>query len=152
MATTLSNSKLTVRVIEEITLNGSKRGSTNKHEISGINEVTERIVSVPTSTVTILSASNTVGAGTYVSSSLKYIRLTNLDDSNFVRVSFTSGSSAVSNTSDLKLEPQRTMIFTNTSISGSSVGADFNAFSGFTDMKATADTSSVDLEIFIASS
>jgi len=151
MATTLTNATLTVRVIEEITLNGTKRGGTNKHEIRSINEISERIVNVPTSTITIVSASNTVGAGTYVSSSLKYIRLTNLDDTNFVRLSFASGSWAESNTSDFKLEPQRSMIFTNTSMSGSASGADFDSFSGFTDMKATADTASVDLEIFIAS-
>lgn len=151
MATTLTNGTLTVRVIEEITLNGSKRGSVNKHEIRSISEVSERIVNVPTTTVTILSASDTVGPGTYVSSSLKYIRLTNLDDTNFVRVSFASGSSGESNTSDFKLDPQRTMMFTNTSMSGSELGSDFTEFSGFTDLKATADTSSVDLEIFIAS-
>lgn len=151
MATTLSNATLTVRVIEDITLNGSKKGATNKHEIRSINEVAERIVSVPTSTVTILSASDVVGPGTYVSSSIKYMRLTNLDDSNFVRITFASGSSLESNTSDLKLEAQRSMIFTNTSMSGSSIGASFDTFSGFTDLKATADTASVDLEIFIAS-
>ena len=152
MATTLNNATLTVRVIEEITLNGSQKGSTNKHEIRSINEVTERIVSVPTSTVTILSASNIVGPGTYVSSSIKYMRLTNLDDTNFVRISFASGSSSQANTSDLKLEAQRSMMFTNTSISGSANGAVFDSFTGFTDMKATADTDAVDLEIFIASS
>lgn len=151
MATTLRNGTLTVRVIEEITLNGTKRGGTNKHEIGSINEVSERIVNVPTSTITIVSASNTVGAGTYVSSSLKYIRLTNLDDTNFVRLSFASGSWSRSNQSDFKLDPQRTMMFTNTSISGSSMGEQFGSFTGFTDLKATADTAAVDLEIFIAS-
>ena len=152
MGTTLNDGTLTVRVIEEITLNGSKRGSTNKYEINSINEVSERILSIPTSTVTILSASNVVGPGTYVSSSIKYVRLTNLDDTNFVRISFNSGSSNVySNTADLKLEAKRSMVFTNTSISGSSIGASFDAFSGFTDMKATADTAAVDLEMFIAS-
>lgn len=151
MTTTLKNGTLTVRVIEEINLNGSRRGGTNKHEIRAVNEISERIISVPTTTVTILSASNTVGAGTYVSSSLKYMRLTNLDDSNFIRLTFTSGSSSESNTSDFKLDPQRSMMFTNTLISGSSVGASFNEFSGFTNLKATADTAPVDLEIFIAS-
>lgn len=151
MATTNRNGTLTVRVIEEITLNGSRRGTVNKHEIKSINEITERIVSIPTTTVTIVSASNVVGAGTYVSSSIKYVRLTNLDDTNFVRLSFMSGSSRESNTSDFKLDPMRSMMFTNTSISGSAHGSPFTAFSDFTDLKATADTSSVDLEIFVAS-
>ena len=151
MGTTLNNAKLTVRVIEEITLNGAQKGSTNKHELIGINEISERIMSIPTSPVTVLSSSYSVGAGTYVSSSIKYIRLTNLDDTNFLRISFTSGSTDKSNTADLKLDAQRSMIFTNTSISGSSKGEVFGSFSNFTDLKASADTAAVDLEIFVAS-
>ena len=151
MATTLSDAKLTLRVSEEITLNGRKLGNSNKHEISGINEVSERILTIPTSEVTVVSASSGVGAGTFLSSSIKYIRLTNLDDSNFVRLSFASGSSSTSNTSDFKLEAKRTMIFTNTAFSGSAAGASFDSFSDFTDLKGTADTSSVDVELFVAS-
>ncbi len=151
MATTVQNSKLTVRIVEEITVNSRKRDAVSKYEIRGINEIAERIVSVPTDTVTILSASSAVGAGTFLSSSLKYIRLTNLDDSNFIRLSFISGSTPSANTSDFKLEPQRNMIFSNTEFSGYSTSAPFDSFSSFTSLKGTADTSPVDLEIFIAS-
>ena len=123
MTTTISNAKLTIRVTEDITLNGRKLGNTNKHEILDINEVSERILTVPTSEITILSASSAVGAGTFLSSSIKYIRLTNLDDTNFVRLSFVSGTSSSTgyeaNTADFKLEAKRSMMFTNTSFSGS---------------------------------
>ena len=151
MTSIVKNSKLTVRVIEEVTLNGAQRGSTIKHEVNDINEVSERIMSIPTSDVTVLSASNTVGPGTFVSSSLKYIRLTNLDDTNFLRLSFISGSESSANTADFKLDPSRTMMFTNTLFSGSADSKSFNQFSGFTALKASADTASVDLEIFVAS-
>ena len=150
MATTLSDAKLTIRVTEEITLNGRNLGNTNKHEISGINEVSERILTVPTTQITVLSASSANGAGTFLSSSIKYVRLTNLDDTNFVRLTFASGSSSSSNTSELKLEAKRTMIFTNTAFSGSASGASFGSFSDFTNLKGTADTASVDVELFVA--
>ena len=39
MTTSIKNSKLTVRVTEDITLNGRTLGNTNKHEIFNINEV-----------------------------------------------------------------------------------------------------------------
>lgn len=150
MATTLSNAHLTVRVIEKVTLNGRELGNTNKHVITGINEVSERIFTVPTSQVTILSASSAVGAGTYLSSSIQYIRITNLDDTNFVRLSFASGSSSESNTADFKLPANRSIMFTNTEFSGSAAGATFSTFSDFTNLKGTADTASVDIELFVA--
>jgi len=152
MATTLSDASLTVRVTEEITLNGRELGNTNTHTITGINEVSERIFTVPTSQVTILSASSGVGAGTFLSSSIKYIRVTNLDDSNYVRLSFTSGSTAASNTSDFKLEAKRSMIFSNTAYSGSAINLTFGSFNDFTNLKGVANSSSVDVELFVATS
>ena len=150
MATTIKSAKLTIRVTENTTLNGRDLGNTNTHEILGINEISERILTVPTDQITILSASSANGAGTFLSSSIKYIRLTNLDDSNFVRLTFASASNSTSNTSDHKLEAKRTMMFTNTAFSGSSDNSSFNSFSDFTNLKAKADTDSVDVELFIA--
>jgi|TARA_R110000824_G_scaffold266049_1_gene454981 hypothetical protein len=155
MATTLDNATLTVSVREDITLNGRKLGGQNVHKIKNINEVSERVLTVPTSEVKILGLSGTIGAGTYVTSDLQYIRLTNLDNTNFVRLSFVSGSSAdagaKANRFDVKLEAERTMIFTNASISGSNENLSFSSFSNFTDLKAKADTGAVDLELFVAS-
>jgi len=152
MATTLDNATLTVQVREDITLNGRKLGGQNVHKIKSINEVSERVLSVPTTEVKILGLSGTVGAGTYVTSDVQYIRLTNLDNANFVRLSFVSGSAGtVLNRFDVKLEPERTMIFTNASISGSAAGAAFDSFSDFDALKARADTAAVDVELFVAS-
>ena len=41
-------------------------------------------------------------------------------------------------------------MFTNTAFSGSAEGAAFDTFSDFTNLKGTADTSSVDIELFVA--
>lgn len=154
MTTSIKNSKLTIRVTEDITLNGRKLGNTNKHEILEINEVSERILTVPTSEITILSASSAVGPGTYMSGAIKYIRLTNLDDTNYVRLSFVSGTNSSTgyeaNTADFKLEAKRTMIFTNTSFSGSATAASFDSFSSFSNLKGTANSDSVDIELFVA--
>lgn len=150
MSTTIKNARLTVRVTEKITLNGRDFGNTNTHEIAGINEISERILTVPTDQITILSASSANGAGTFLSSSIKYIRLTNLDDTNFVRLSFASSSNSNSNISDHKLEANRSMIFTNTAFSGSAVNDSFTSFSDFTNLKAVANSDSVDLELFVA--
>ena len=44
MSTKITDGKLVVRVIEEVDLNGRTYGNTNKHEITGINEVSERSI------------------------------------------------------------------------------------------------------------
>ena len=155
MASKIDNATLTVQVREEVTLNNRKLGGQNIHKIGGINEVSERILTVPTSEVAILGLDSTVGAGTYITDDVQYIRLTNLDNTNFVRLTFISGSSAdagaKANRFDIKLEAERSMIFTNASISGSNENLTFSSFSNFTDLKATADTDSVDVELFVAS-
>jgi hypothetical protein len=154
MASTISNATLTVQVREEITLNNRKLGGQNIHKISGINEVTERILTIPTDETSILNLSASLGAGTYVTSNVKYIRFTNLDNTNYVRLSFVSGSinsGTPLNRFDVKLEAKRTMIFTNASMSGSAVGKSFNTFVNFDTLKAKANSSAVDVEMFVAS-
>ena len=48
MATTITNAVLTVNVNENISLNGSQQGSSNTFSISGINEVSKRILTITT--------------------------------------------------------------------------------------------------------
>ena len=148
MATTINNSELTVTVSEDIKLNGQQVGSKTIQTISGINEASRRIFSVPTYETEILALSSSAGGGTYVTTDMQYIRVSNLDDTNFVRLTFSSGSL---NRYDMKLPAKRTAIFTAASISGSDGGASFGSFVDFDSMKASADTASVDLELFVAS-
>jgi len=148
VATTINDSDLTVTVNEDIKLNGQQVGSKIVQTISGINETSRRIFSVPTYETEILALSSSAGAGTYVTANMKYIRVSNLDDSNFVRITFSSGSF---NRYDMKLPAERTAIFTAASISGSDAGSSFGSFVDFDSMKASADTAAVDLEIFVAS-
>jgi len=148
MASNVSNATLTVQVREEITLNERKLGGQNVVKIKGINEVSERIFTVPTKEVKILALSSSAGAGTFITGDVQYIRFTNLDNANFVRLSFRSGSL---NRYDVKLPAERTMIFTNPSISGSAAGKTFGSFVNFDTLKAAADTAAVDIEMFVAS-
>ncbi len=148
MATTVSAATLTVFIQEEITLNGVKQGAKVQHDIPKIKQVDERVLTIPTHQVNVLILSSSAGAGTYATQNFKYARLTNLDDANFLRVSLISGSSGSILTQ--KLPPKRSMIFTSTSISGSSAGVTFGAFSDFTSINAKADSSAIDLGLFIA--
>ena len=81
---------LTVTINESLTLNGRERGSENILTIDGINEVFHRIVSCPnavdTTVATFRTAVNTAD-GAIDLEDTKYIRLTNLDNSNSVTIS-----------------------------------------------------------------
>jgi len=148
MATLVDDATLTVTVNEDVKLNGQQVGSKVVQTISGINEASRRIFSVPTYETEILALSSSAGAGTYVTANMQYIRITNLDDTNFVRLTFSSGSL---NRYDMKLPAKRTAIFTSPSISGSDAGNSFGSFVDFDSMKASANTAAVDVEIFVAS-
>jgi hypothetical protein len=148
MATLVDDATLTITVNEDVKLNGQQVGSKTVQTISGINEASRRIFSVPTYETEILALSSSAGAGTYVTANMQYIRITNLDDTNFVRLTFSSGSL---NRYDMKLPAKRTAIFTSPSISGSDAGSSFGSFVDFDSMKASANTAAVDVELFVAS-
>jgi hypothetical protein len=75
MATTITPATLTVSITESVSLNNKTYGNTNTLTIANVNEVDERIVTVPTSELRLLIMA----------------RLTLLERSP-VRVLFTEGS------------------------------------------------------------
>ena len=153
MASTITKKSLTVTINETIDLGSNSFNGRTQFNVSGINEVSQRVITVPTHQVTILQLSSSAGAGTYSSGSLKYARVSNLDNSNYVRLTFTSGSNKFGggNQYDVKLDPLKTFVFTNDSYSGSSALGTFDSFAGFKSLKAVANSSAVDLEIYVAS-
>ena len=88
MATKLTTSTLKVSVTETITLNGRQQGSSSAFFVPNIATVSRRFVDVPTSEIILASFSTAVSAGTYIESDVMYIRITNLDDKNFVYLVF----------------------------------------------------------------
>jgi len=78
MASTITSAPLVVKITESCTLNGVQQGGTYTKTISGINEISKRIVTATTTLSTVLSFSTAVAAGTYIIANVKYIRLTNL--------------------------------------------------------------------------
>ena len=94
MASTISPATLTVTTTESITINGSNMGATNTFSLASITEVNQRIVSKHSTNVrTLFEFGAAVGSGTYVSPNVKYIRITNKDDSNPVRINIESATS-----------------------------------------------------------
>ena len=86
MATTVTNANLTVTITDSVTLNGQAYGNTNTLTIGSIDEVYSRIVEVPISTYTNILQLGTTGQGQVTAANVKYIRVTNLDDTNYINL------------------------------------------------------------------
>ena len=89
MASTISSATLTVTLTESVTLNGSNQGSTNTVTISSINEIYKRIVTCLANVDTTVAHFNTqvdVEDSGIETQDTKYIRVTNLDDTNSVNL------------------------------------------------------------------
>ena len=148
MASTISAATLTVTHTEALTLNGVDRGVTNTLTIASVNEVDHRIVSVDTSAArTLVSTAATVGAGTFINSNVKYIRLTNKDDTNFVTIGILRASAEAVY---LKLEAGQTFCFYNDDIEIDDDGIVNGGFAQFDTINAQANSAAVDLEVFVA--
>jgi hypothetical protein len=149
MASTITAQSLTVTISEQIVLNNQQINSENQVTVPNINEIGKRIVSIPfDSQVTILNFGTAVAAGTYINANVKYIRITNKDNSNFVRIRVikTAGQ-----TFDVKVEPGQSFIMSNVKESANIGGSAFSAFVDADSISGQADTAAVDIEYFIAS-
>ena len=154
MTSTLTAATMTVTVTESINLNGMNQGATNTLSLASIAEVSKRIVNVPASEVEIVAMSTAVAAGTFVESTVKYIRITNLDDTNHVVLTFKSEGN---HEFAVKLDKGQTFIY-NGDISGGVVdtmdasGSALSlALEDLVNITALADSAACDLEILVAS-
>lgn len=87
----------TSQIFEILTLNGDNVGSSVTQTINNINYVDNRILSVPTGSVTTLFSMDSVpGAGTFVTSSVQYIRVTNNSTVTPIKLIVSSSTEAMS--------------------------------------------------------
>ena len=153
MASTLTASTMTVTISESITLNGKNQGGTQTLSIPSIATVSRRIIDVPASEVEIIAMSTAVAAGTFIESDVLYIRITNLDDTNHVTLTFKDEDNTEV---ALLLDKGQSFIY-NGDLSGGVVNTMHAGGSALTvslndlvNVTATADTAACDVEVFVA--
>ena len=88
MASTVKAKTLRVTIQEDIVLRGVNYGSKTKLNISEINEISKRVFTVPASEVELIAMSKAVASGTFIEGDVRYIRITNLDDTNHIGLIF----------------------------------------------------------------
>ena len=158
MASTLSSATMIVKIIESIKLNGTEQGAVNTKLISGINEISKRILTITTTESTIATFSSAVAsAGHYVAASVRYMRFTNKDDTNFITLTFRNQDN---DEVAIKLDEGQSFMWAADNNGGlvdvfnatqDADAASDSALGDLTNIQADANSGSCDLEMFIAS-
>ena len=106
MASTISAANLKVKITEEIILNGKDQGASNTLTIGSIKVVSKRIVTIAAdddATVLVFKSTTASADGALDKDTVKYIRITNLDDSNSVNISLQLDSGEDNSAADLSV-------------------------------------------------
>ena len=141
---------LTITVTEAVTLGdgSTDRGTTNTQTVT-VDEVDHRIMDIPTSWVSIIKFAAANAAGTFADGTVKHLRITNLDSSNFLTVRVKTNNTEYF----VKVEAEDHFILGNTVMDGESSTGFGNdvSFINIDEIQAKADTAAVQVEYFVAS-
>ena len=153
MTSTLTAATLTVKIHESISLNGKDQGGTTTLSLSSINEISKRIVTVTTTEAEVVAMSTSASSGTFIEGDVRYMRFTNLDDTNHITLTFKNEND---DEFGVKLDKGQSFIY-NGDLSGGVVdtmhaggSALTVAFNDLVNITADADTASCDMELFVA--
>ena len=151
---------LTVTLTESVTLNGSVRGSTNQLTITDIEQVMERIVTVPASadTTILLTKATVAGSDSAIDiQDTKYIRITNLDSTNSVTLSLQidagESDTAADESCSILLEAGKSFMLgtPHDSIGVNDSAATITSTHDLESIVVDSGTNAVKLEVFVAS-
>lgn len=133
----------TSQIFEILTLNGDNVGSSVTNTINNVNYVDNRIFSIPSGSVTTLFSMDSVpGAGTFVTSSIQYIRVTNNSATAPVKLIVSSSTEAMS----YLIATGSSYMMSTSKMTGST--SDLN-FSDVKSVKAEPSGSSASIEYYI---
>jgi hypothetical protein len=161
MASTITASTLKVNIREDIKLNGVQQGGSHTFELNNVNEIYKRIVTCPANIDTTAARfrSDTSLSGSSLDiEDVRYIRVTNLDDSNSVNLSLQidtgENDSGANDSATLLLEAGNSFMMGSTN-DGIAVSSDNNTvITDLVDLESILidpSANAVDVEIFIAS-
>ena len=155
--TKFDGATLTVTLTEDLTIDSRDYGSLQSVEIPDITDVTRRIVTVTTTEAVIATFAAAIGPGAYIAADVMYMRFTNLDDTNFVTLTFRNQDN---DEVAVKVDAGKSFILCGDNSGGmvdvlnatqDADAASDTAFGSLTNIQADANTGSCDLEMFIAS-
>jgi hypothetical protein len=138
---------LTITISEKISLRGFNVNESYTQTIQDIQNIDCRLMNVPSqSLTTIYQLGSTVGAGTFLTSSFAYGRISNTSTSAPVRL-VVSSSQVVS---EFLIATGSSFILSTSKVSGSGQQSSDYIFTDITAVLAQAQTGSANIEYFIA--
>jgi len=148
MASTLTPTTFKVKIIEEQSVKNNVIKNEMIYTISNVTNVDRRVLTCPQTTSVDLFNINgpTPGAGTFPSSSLKYVRITNLDDTYSIAIT-TSGSQGYFTQ---ELTPTASIFIVSSNITSSNFSGTFG--DDIKSVKAYAIGGSADIEYTLINS
>ena len=127
---------LTYTIKESVTINGKVVGNEIVKAVSNVNRYQQFTMTIPTSgPIGVVEFGATAEYGVVEDASLKYVRITNLDSTNFVTLSFGNGTSV----SGFTLQAGGSFILTSDTLDAIQLNY----------IKGTADTADCEIEVFI---
>jgi hypothetical protein len=153
MASTVTASTLEVVISETLSLGGTQYGGTKTLSIEGINEVFKRIVKCvnsQTTTVATFNGNAFASANAIDVEDAKYIRVTNLDDTNPVELAIVGAATLY----QVKLAAGESHILGSPEdlmLSEADVSPSFGTMADIASIQVNPASNDVDVEIFIAS-
>ena len=143
MASILTPTTFKVNIQEEHIVKNTRTVNDTTFEINNVTNVDRRIVTCPTTTSISLIDINGVnpGAGTFPSSSLQYLRITNLDNAYNLMLTFSSSKDEYWSQ---ELTPTSSYFLSSAGVTGSGFVSDLS--SSIKNIKAYAISSSIDVE------
>jgi hypothetical protein len=133
----------TSQIFEILTLNGDNVGSSVTQTINNVNYVDNRILSVPTGSVTTLFSMDSIpGAGTFVTSSIQYVRVTNNSTVTPVKLIVSSSTEAMS----YLIATGSSYMISTSKMTGSTSGLTFNDIQS---VKVQPSSSAASIEYYI---
>ena len=156
MATRITGGTLTVTITEALTMTHATSADNRSHSqtmtktFGSIDNLEKRVLNLPnTNQVEVASFGSTAATGlaVYKRSSVAYIRITNLDDTNGVAVIIEStGADTVA----LLVDADSTLMLTDTQVEAFTDGSAFSGWSNIDEIFLKAAGANVQVEIVVA--
>lgn len=148
MASTLTPTTFNIKITEEQVVKNNITKHEVTHTINNVTNVDHRILTCPVSTSVelIQTGGSTPGAGKFPSSSLKYVRISNLDDEFSLAITLSSSNGVFSQ----EITPLDTYILPSSNITSSNYSGSFG--DTIESIQAYAISGSVDVEYTIVNS
>ena len=149
MASTVTPSTATVQIVESLNLAGVDRSGSHTRTIENVAEADRRVMTVDSANeIDLIELNSDNGQGKFVRASIRYIRITNLDNTNHIRVRFKNSGAE---TADVKVDAGATFMLSTGSMDANTSASAFSAFVDIDEISAQADTADCDIEFVVLS-